>query len=136
MGIFRRMSHMTLLDGTLWFGLSVERFDTSAKAAESGYPPYDIELAPKDDRGPEVLRITLAVAGFGRDELNVLIEDGELMICGTKRDEARRTIFTAASPRASSNGPSPWPVASKSARPSCTRAFSPSSSNGHIRRDA
>lgn len=78
---------MTLLDGTLWFGLSVERFDTSAKAAESGYPPYDIELAPKDDRGPEVLRITLAVAGFGRDELNVLIEDGELMICGTKRDE-------------------------------------------------
>lgn len=84
------MSRMAPLDGTLWFGLSAERFDTSAKHAESSYPPYNVELAPGEEAGLEILRITLAVAGFGRDELNVLIENGELLISGTKREEGPR----------------------------------------------
>jgi len=78
---------MTLLDSNLWLSLSAGRFDAPAKAAEGGYPPYNIELLPEDARGPEVLRITLAVAGFRRDELDVSIEDGELAISGAKRDE-------------------------------------------------
>jgi HSP20 family molecular chaperone IbpA len=78
---------MALLHGNLWLSVSAERFGTPAKATEGGYPPYNIELSPKDARGPELLRITLAVAGFGRDELDVIVEDGELMICGAKRDE-------------------------------------------------
>jgi HSP20 family molecular chaperone IbpA len=79
---------MTLMDGNLWLGLSAERLDAAAKAGEGGYPPYNIELLPKDERGTEMLRITLAVAGFRLEELDVTIQDGALMIHGTKRDEA------------------------------------------------
>ena len=78
---------MTLIDGNHWLGLSVERLDAAPKAGESGYPPYNIELLPKDEGGPEVLRITLAVAGFHLDELDVTVEDGALMIHGAKHDE-------------------------------------------------
>lgn len=77
---------MTLHDGNLWLGLSGGRA-TATKTAEGGYPPYNVELLPEDDGGPEVLRIILAVAGFARDELDVSVEDGELLICGVKRDE-------------------------------------------------
>jgi HSP20 family molecular chaperone IbpA len=81
------MSRMTLLDGNLWLSLAAERADGPAKAPEGGYPPYNIELLSKDEGEPEGLRITLAVAGFGRDELDVSVENGELMIRGAKRDE-------------------------------------------------
>lgn len=81
---------MTLLDGNLWLSLSAERLGAPTKPAEGSYPPYDIELLPEGERGPEVLRITLAVAGFGRDDLDVLVKDGELMICGTKRDDGAK----------------------------------------------
>ena len=84
------MSRMAVFDGNLWLTLSAERIDARASTAEGGYPPYNIELLPEDDHGPEALRITLAVAGFGLDELDVSVEDGELMIRGAKRDEAAK----------------------------------------------
>jgi HSP20 family molecular chaperone IbpA len=81
------MSRMTLIDGNVWLSLSAERLDAAAKVSEGGYPPYNIELLPKDERGTKVLRITLAVAGFSVEELDVSVEDGELKIHGAKRDE-------------------------------------------------
>lgn len=79
---------MNLVDGNLWLSLGGSRASTATKAADGGYPPYNIELLPEDENGPEVLRITLAVAGFDRDELDVRVEDGELLIRGVKHDEA------------------------------------------------
>jgi HSP20 family molecular chaperone IbpA len=85
------MSRMTLLDGNLWLGLSAERVQhRSAKAGEPGYPPHNIELLPGGERGPEALRITLAVAGFTPDELEVSVEDGELTIRGRQSEEAAK----------------------------------------------
>jgi HSP20 family molecular chaperone IbpA len=82
------MSRMTLLDGNLWLSLSAERAQhRSAKAGEPGYPPHNIELLPGGERGPEALRITLAVAGFTLDELGVSVEDGELTIRGRQSEE-------------------------------------------------
>jgi HSP20 family molecular chaperone IbpA len=78
---------MTIFDGNLWLSLSAGRVDATPRGADGGYPPYNIELLPESERGPEMLRITLAVAGFGRDELDVSIADGELSICGAARDE-------------------------------------------------
>jgi len=80
---------MTLHDGNLWLSLTGGRA-TAPKSAEGGYPPYNIELLPEDDGGPEALRITLAVAGFSRDELDVSVEDGELLIRGVKHDEGAK----------------------------------------------
>jgi HSP20 family molecular chaperone IbpA len=78
------MSRMTLLDGNLWLSLSPQRAETGvAKTGEAGYPPYNIELL---GRG-EALRITLAVAGFRLEELEVSIEDGELTIRGKQGEE-------------------------------------------------
>jgi HSP20 family molecular chaperone IbpA len=83
------MPRMTVLDGNLWLSLDGKRMDAAARA-EGGYPPYNIELLPEDDSGHEVLRITLAVAGFGRNELDVTVEDGELLIRGARHDDGAR----------------------------------------------
>jgi HSP20 family molecular chaperone IbpA len=83
---------MTLLDCNLWLSLG-GRAGAPTNAAEGGYPPYNIELLPEGERGPEVLRITLAVAGFARDELDVTVEDGELLIRGAKRDEGQKVYL-------------------------------------------
>ena len=80
------MSRMTILDGNLWFGLSRTR-DAAGKTADGGYPPYNIELLPEGNDRPESLRITLAVAGFRLDELEVSVEDGQLIVRGKQEEE-------------------------------------------------
>ena len=68
----------------------IERaLDRVAKAAD-GYPPYNIERMVREDGRPERLRITLAVAGFARDELDVTIEESQLVIRGRQNDEQAR----------------------------------------------
>jgi HSP20 family molecular chaperone IbpA len=68
----------------------IERaLDRVAKAAD-GYPPYNIERLARKDGRPERLRITLAVAGFARDELDVTIEESQLVIRGRQNDEETR----------------------------------------------
>jgi len=63
--------------------------DRVAKAAD-GYPPYNIERMAREEGRPERLRITLAVAGFARDELDVTIEESQLVIRGRQNDEQTR----------------------------------------------
>ena len=68
----------------------IERaLDRVAKAAD-GYPPYNIERVACEAGQPERLRITLAVAGFARDELDVTIEESQLVIRGRQNDEQTR----------------------------------------------
>jgi HSP20 family molecular chaperone IbpA len=68
----------------------IERaLDRVAKAAD-GYPPYNIERLARKDGRPEQLRITLAVAGFSRDELDVTIEESQLVIRGRQNEEETR----------------------------------------------
>lgn len=71
----------------------IERaLDRVAKAAD-GYPPYNIERLARQDGRPERLRITLAVAGFSRDELEVTIEESQLVIRGRQSDEETRQFL-------------------------------------------
>jgi HSP20 family molecular chaperone IbpA len=64
--------------------------ERALKTSGEGYPPYNIERLPQTDGGAEVLRITIAVAGFQRDDLEITIEDNQLTIRGrTKEDGAR-----------------------------------------------
>jgi len=68
----------------------IERaLDRVAKAAD-GYPPYNIERLAPDERSPERLRITLAVAGFTLDQLEVTLEEKELAIRGRQQDDKSR----------------------------------------------
>ncbi len=61
-----------------------------AKAANDGYPPYNIERLPRTEHEPERLRITLAVAGFTRDQLDVMLEENQLVIRGRQADDKTR----------------------------------------------
>lgn len=64
--------------------------DRVSKAAGDGYPPYNIErLAAEPGRG-ETLRITLAVAGFGRDQLDITLEERQLVVRGRQGEETGR----------------------------------------------
>jgi HSP20 family molecular chaperone IbpA len=81
---------MTLLENNVWLSLAKSRSLGGGKAGDAGYPPYNVELLPEGEHVAETLRITLAVAGFGQDELEVSIEGGELIVRGKQRDEQTR----------------------------------------------
>jgi HSP20 family molecular chaperone IbpA len=64
--------------------------DRALKTSGEGYPPYNIERLPQAEGENEVLRITLAVAGFRRQDLEITIEDNQLNIRGRLRDDEAR----------------------------------------------
>jgi HSP20 family molecular chaperone IbpA len=85
------MSRLPPLSSPLLLGFEgIERvLDRVGKAAE-GYPPYNIERVPRDGNSPERLRITLAIAGFTRDQLDVTVEENQLIIRGRQQDDKTR----------------------------------------------
>ena len=85
------MSRVPSLSSPFLIGFDqIERaLDRVAKAAD-GYPPYNIERLARDQANPERLRITLAVAGFTLDQLEVLVEEKELVIRGRQQDDKSR----------------------------------------------
>lgn len=66
--------------------------ERASKGQSDGYPPYNIERIA-DPRGPERLRITLAVAGFTRDQLEITVEERQLVIRGRQVEEADTRIY-------------------------------------------
>jgi HSP20 family molecular chaperone IbpA len=58
------------------------------RTSGDGYPPYNIEKV--DDSGVVKLRITLAVAGFSDDDLDVSIENNQLTIKGRQSVDLER----------------------------------------------
>jgi HSP20 family molecular chaperone IbpA len=69
-----------------------QALDRVAKAAD-GYPPYNIERLARDGDRPERLRITLAVAGFSRGELEITVEENELRIRGQQNEADQGRVF-------------------------------------------
>ncbi len=74
------MSRMLTINSPFLLGFEeFERMvDRVTRASSDGYPPYNIERVAKTDAEPERLRITLAVAGFMREQLEVTVEEGQL----------------------------------------------------------
>jgi HSP20 family molecular chaperone IbpA len=88
------MSRVPSLSSPFLLGFDeIERaLDRASKVAD-GYPPYNIERMPRDGSRPERLRITLAVAGFTRDDLDITVEDSQLVIRGRQSDEQPRQFL-------------------------------------------
>jgi HSP20 family molecular chaperone IbpA len=86
---------MTPLSSPFLLGFDeIERLiDRASKASGDGYPPYNIERLAAGDGHGERLRITLAVAGFSRDDLEVLLEENQLVIRGKQKEDAERTYL-------------------------------------------
>ena len=72
----------------------IERaLDRVARNTSDGYPPYNIERIASTQTHPERLRITLAVAGFTRDQLDISLEEQQLLIRGKQTDDQERTYL-------------------------------------------
>jgi HSP20 family molecular chaperone IbpA len=59
-----------------------------SRSATDGYPPYNIEQT-----GNSALRITLAVAGFTMDDLQITQEDNQLVIRGRQAEDVSGRVF-------------------------------------------
>ena len=84
------MTRVSLFNSPLLLGFEdLERtLDRVSRASSDGYPPYNIEQT-----GENGLRITLAVAGFTSDDLDVTIEENQLVIRGKQSDDADHRVF-------------------------------------------
>ena len=89
---------MTTIDFTPLFRSAIG-FDRLASALESayrseagGYPPYNIEMV-----GQDKYRISMAVAGFSRDELDIMVKESILTVSGSRKedtnDKERRFLY-------------------------------------------
>lgn len=89
------MSRPTGFSSPLLLGFDeIERvLERVTKAANDGYPPYNIERIASSGRRGDILRITLAVAGFTRDQLDVLVEENQLVIRGRQVEDDRPRHF-------------------------------------------
>ena len=88
------MSRLPSLSSPFLLGFDeIERALDRVSKAAAGYPPYNIERIAREDGKPERLRITLAVAGFTRDQLDVTIEENQLVIRGRQQEEKPRNFL-------------------------------------------
>ena len=62
--------------------------ERTAKTGNEGYPPFNIEQT--SDRG---YRITLAVAGFAREDLSITVEDRQLVVRGRQCDDSSERVY-------------------------------------------
>ncbi len=81
------MSRLTLFNSPLLLGFEhFERaLDRVSKVSSDGYPPYNIVQLDENS-----LRISLAVAGFTMDDLNLTVEDNQLVVRGKQTDDGNR----------------------------------------------
>jgi HSP20 family molecular chaperone IbpA len=96
------MTRMSLLSSPLLLGFEdMERLVDRIGKGGDAYPPYNIEriaanAAVNGGAAPEPvdrLRISLAVAGFRRDQLEITLEDNQLIIRGRQEDDKAREFI-------------------------------------------
>lgn len=84
------MSTMSVFNSPLLLGF--DRFEHMleqlAKSGGEGYPPYNIEQT-----ADSALRITLAVAGFFKDDLQITLEQNQLIIHGKQNEDTGRVYI-------------------------------------------
>ncbi len=83
-------TRLSLFDSPLFLGFDdfEKTIDRMRKNGADGYPPYNIEQI-----GEHGLRITLAVAGFSMDDLDVEIDQNQLTIRGKRKEEKDRVYL-------------------------------------------
>ena len=88
------MSRMTPFSNPLMLGFEAmeKTLERVAKSGD-GYPPYNIERLRGPDGSGERLRITLAVAGFAEEDLDVSVEESQLCVRGKQADEGPREFL-------------------------------------------
>lgn len=73
-----------LFRSSVGFDRLTQLMEATLQKAEPTYPPYNIEKTGEDN-----YRITLAVAGFDRNDLDVTVQENRLVISGKMSEKAR-----------------------------------------------
>ena len=71
----------------------IERLLERVSKSADGYPPYNIERIASNGSTPTQLIITLAVAGFDSNEIEVTFEENELTVSGRRQENAERDFL-------------------------------------------
>ncbi|KZD11012.1 Hsp20 family protein [Oceanibaculum pacificum] len=84
------MTRMSVFNSPFLLGFDhFERaIDRISKSSPDGYPPYNIEQTGAND-----WRISLAVAGFGPDDMEILVEGSQLVIRGRQGEDGERVFI-------------------------------------------
>ena len=79
-----RIDFTPLFRSTIGFDRMTRLLESAAQVDDAalGYPPYNIEKA-----GEDAYRISVAVAGFGTDDLEIEVHEGTLTVTGRKGEE-------------------------------------------------
>ncbi|HLY58815.1 MAG TPA: Hsp20 family protein [Stellaceae bacterium] len=79
-----------LFRSTVGFDRLARLVDTATQldGAANGYPPYNIEKTGEDS-----YRVTMAVAGFGQDELDITVHENTLTVAGKAKEEEQSSNF-------------------------------------------
>jgi molecular chaperone IbpA len=87
--VMDRFDFSPLFRSTIGFDRLMRLVDAASRVdnAAPAYPPYNIEKT-----GEDAYRLTMAVAGFSSDEINVTVHEGTLLVTGKAKkgeDESR-----------------------------------------------
>ncbi|MEL7048797.1 MAG: Hsp20 family protein [Pseudomonadota bacterium] len=77
-----------LYRSTIGFDRLVQMLDTASGADEAAYPPYNIERLSENS-----YRISMAVAGFGPDEVDVEVKEQSLTVKGERKPETSERTY-------------------------------------------
>ena len=96
----RNMDLSPLMRATVGFDRMMNLLDAMPQndASAPSYPPYNIEKTDEDG-----YRISMAVAGFAEDEIEVTVQDDRLIVTGKQdksADEARKFLHRGIATRA------------------------------------
>ncbi|KGJ04011.1 heat-shock protein [Paracoccus halophilus] len=86
-----------LYRASVGFDRMADVLDRTLSADIASYPPYNIEKT-----GENAYRISIAVAGFGVDDLNVEVKEGAVIVSGRKapEDDSRSYLHRGIATRA------------------------------------
>ena len=86
----RHFDFSPLYRATIGFDDVADMMDrlTASDGGQPSYPPYNIEKTAED-----AYRISIAVAGFAAEELNVEVKERSLVVSGRKAEEAKDRSF-------------------------------------------
>ena len=94
----RSLDFSPLFRNTVGFDRMVHLMDSLANEPTNSYPPYNIEAAGEDE-----YRVTMAVAGFGEDDIEITTHKGQLVVAGCinrDEDDARKFLHRGIAERA------------------------------------
>ena len=84
-----RFDFSPLFRSTVGYDRVMHALEANSRAADEGYPPYNIEALSAED-GADKYRITMAVAGFAESDLDVTLQNNTLVISG-RSEQAEET---------------------------------------------